>query len=376
MFLMSALSMFLIYFISFFVVLTVIVFIHELGHFMVARWCGVKVDTFSIGFGKEIIGWDDRHGTRWKLCWVLLGGYVKFAGDANAASLPSTSSEHVPGSLYSKPVWQRMAVVAAGPIANFLLAIVVFSGIYLAIGVPSVPPVVAKVEAGSAAERAGILPGDIVSSVDGRTVKTFTDLSEVIITRGGVPVNLTVQRAGTPLTIRLTPDYKEVADGYGRTLKIGRIGISSTAPEGGVVNYQRVGPVDAVVRGAYKTWDITVTTLRFIGKLFSGTEDSKMVGGIGSIAEGAGNAAMSGPAEFIFFIGLLSISIGLINLFPIPMLDGGHLVYYTIESIIGKPLSQRAQEIGFRIGLSLVFLMIAFGNLNDISRYFARILGS
>jgi regulator of sigma E protease len=376
MFLLSTLSMFLIYFISFFVVLTVIVFIHELGHFLVARWCGVKIDTFSIGFGKEIIGWNDRHGTRWKLSWILLGGYVKFAGDANAASLPSNSAEHVPGSLYSKPIWQRMAVVAAGPIANFLLAIVIFAGIFMAVGIPDIKPLVANITPGSAAEKAGLKIGDVVTAVDGREVKSFVDLSQYIVTRGGETINLSIDRAGTPLNLRVTPEIQEEPDGFGGKLKLGRIGVSSPAATDGGHKYERLGPFDAVVRGVDQTWEIISVTLKYIGKLFTGQESAKQVGGIGSIAKGAGDNAIAGLSSFVFYIAFLSISIGLINLFPIPMLDGGHLVYYAIESIIGKPLSQRAQEIGFRVGLSLVFMMIAFGNWNDLTRIFAKIMGS
>jgi regulator of sigma E protease len=372
----NILSMPFVYLISFFIVLTVIVFIHELGHFLVARWCGVKVETFSIGFGKEILGWTDRTGTRWKLCWILLGGYVKFAGDANAASLPSSSSAHVAGSLHSKPVWQRMAVTAAGPIANFLLAIVIFAGLYAVLGVPQIEPRIAKIEPGSAAERAGLMVGDIVAKVDGRAIRTFSDLSQSIVMRAGETVNLTVQRNSGVLNVRVVPDTVEQPDNFGGKMKLGRLGIQSAAQEGGKVIYDKLGPIEAVQRGAEQTWHIIAITVRQVGKLLTGREDPSQVGGLPSMMKGAGDAATSGAGSFAFYIAFLSISIGIINLFPIPMLDGGHLVYYAIESILGKPLSQRAQEIGFRIGLSLVFMLMAFGNWNDLTRIFAMIVGS
>jgi regulator of sigma E protease len=377
MFLMSALNMFLIYIASFFVVLSIIVFVHELGHFLVARWCGVRIDTFSIGFGKEIAGWNDRHGTRWKLCWILLGGYVKFAGDANAASLPSNSAQHVPGSLYSKPVWQRMAVVAAGPIANFLLAIAIFSSVYMAYGVPNIDPVIAEVNVGSAAERAGFKAGDRIMSVDGSEVRSFSDFVQYIALHGTDTLNIAVSRGGANLTIRATPDIVIEPDGFGGQIRKPLLGVKSQAAVPGAEHRRdRLGPIDALRKGAGDTWNIISMTMRFLGKLFSGSGDPKQVGSVISMAKGAGDAASDGVANFAFYIAFLSVSVGLINLFPIPMLDGGHLVFYTIESVIGKPLSQRAQEIGFRLGLSLVFMMMAFGMWNDLTRIFAMILGS
>ncbi len=377
MFLMSAFSMFVIYFVSFFVVLSIIVFVHELGHFLVARWCGVKIEAFSIGFGKEVAGWNDRHGTRWKLCWILLGGYVKFAGDANAASLPNTSAEHVPGSLYSKPVWQRMAVVAAGPIANFLLAIAIFAGIYMVHGVPNVDPIVGGVTSGSAAERAGLKAGDRIVSVDGSEIRSFGDFVQYVALHGAETMNIAVDRGGAKLTISATPELTVQGDGFGGQIKKPLLGVKSAgALPGNEFKRDRLGPIEALKKGAGDTWNIISMTLKFLAKLFSGTGDPKQVGSVFSMAKGAGDAASDGAANFVFYIAFLSVSVGLINLFPIPMLDGGHLVFYTIESVIGKPLSQRAQEIGFRVGLSLVFMMMAFGLWNDLTRIFALILGS
>jgi regulator of sigma E protease len=373
--LLSILSLPLTYVLPFLVVITIIVFIHELGHFLVARWCGVKVETFSIGFGREIFGWYDRHGTHWRFCWILLGGYVKFEGDANAASQPSSSPVHAPGSLHSKPVWQRMAVVAAGPIANFLLAILIFAGLFFTVGVPNTAPVIAKVESGSVAEQAGLKAGDVVNAVDGREIKTFGDLSQYVLTRGGDPLNLTIQRGASTLNIRVTPAIKEVDDGFGGKIKAPRLGVVSSATAG-TVSYERLGPVASLQRGVRETWNIVYFTCRFIGKLFTGAADPKQVGSVASMAEGATNAASTGPSGFVLYIAFLSVSVGLINLFPIPVLDGGHLVFYAIESVLGRPLGQRAQEIGYRIGISLVFMMIAFGLWNDFTRIFAPFLGS
>jgi regulator of sigma E protease len=367
------------YLLPFLAALTIIVFIHELGHFLVARWCGVTVEIFSIGFGREIYGWHDRHGTRWKICWLPLGGYVKFEGDANPTSLPQATPEGTTirsaGNFHGKPVWKRAAVVAAGPIANFILAILIFASVFMFIGIPMNEPRVENVLPGSAAEKAGIKRGDLFTAVDGQEIKTFSDLQQAIWTRGGEQLTVVIDRSGTLINLRLIPDIKEESDGFGGTIKIGLLGVQRAADSGNSA-VQRLSPVAAIAKGADETWRIISITFKYLGKLVSGNESSKQIGGAISIAKGAGDAASSGVMRFATYVAFLSVSVGLINLFPIPMLDGGHLVYYAIETVLGKPLGQEAQEWGFRVGLSLVVMLMAFGFWNDLTRIFAMMVGS
>ena len=359
-----------VYVIPFLVALVVIVFIHELGHFLVARWCKVDVEAFSIGFGKEITGWYDRHGTRWKLCWIPLGGYVKFKGDANAASMPDADAvaraKLEPGNFHGKPLWQRAAVVAAGPIANFILAIVIFTAAFMTVGSPVMEPRVDEVLVGSAAEQAGIRKGDLIVSIEGRQIDTFAEIQQSVITRGGEELSVVVDRNGEKLTFAVTPMIKEESDGFGGTLRIGLLGVRHN-PEGGV-KYERMGPLQAVEAGAQRTWFIVDTTFRYLGKLVTGRESADQLGGPIAMAKAAGDAASVGFFQFVSVIAFLSVSIGLINLFPIPMLDGGHLVYYAIEAVRGKPMGERAQEWGFRIGFSLVIMLMVVGTWNDLVR--------
>lgn len=367
------------YALPFILALTIIVFVHELGHFLVARWCGATVEAFSIGFGKEIYGWNDRHGTHWKICWLPLGGYVKFEGDANPASLPQavpeTTTIRSAGNFHGKPVWKRSAVVAAGPMANFILAILIFASVFMFIGVPVNEPRVDSVLPGSAAEKAGVKSGDLFTAVDGQEIKTFIDLQQAVWTRGGEQLTVVIDRQGRLISLQLVPDIKEESDGFGGTIKIGLLGVQR-APDNGNSSVRRLGPVAAVAKGADETWRIISVTFKYLGKLVTGNESSKQIGGAISIAKGAGDAAASGVMQFATYIAFLSVSVGLINLFPIPMLDGGHLVYYAIETLLGKPLGQQAQEWGFRVGLSLVVMLMAFGFWNDLTRLFAMMVGS
>ena len=360
----------IIYAIPFLFALMIIVFIHELGHFMVARWCGVSVEAFSIGFGKEIAGWYDKHGTRWKLSWIPLGGYVKFKGDANAASLPDADTvakaKTDPGNFHGKPIWQRAAVVAAGPIANFILAIFIFSAAFMIVGAPVMEPRVDEVLAGSAAEKAGIQKGDLVISIAGKDIENFTDLQQAVITRAGEELTVVIERNGERITLTVVPQLKEEDDGFGGKMRIGLLGVRHN-PEGGV-HYERKGPIDALSSGVDRTWFIIDTTFRYLGKLVTGRESADQLGGPIAMAKAAGDAASVGLYQFISVIAFLSVSIGLINLFPIPMLDGGHLVYYAIEAVRGKPLGENAQEWGFRIGFSLVIMLMVIGTWNDLVR--------
>lgn len=356
--------------VAFIFVLTLIVFVHEYGHFIVARWCGVKVETFSIGFGREIVGWSDKRGTRWKVGWLPLGGYVKFEGDANAASMPSTPELEAEGlgsatNFHGKPVWQRALVVAAGPVANFILAIAVFSMVIAAVGVPVSVPRVDKVVEASAAEKAGVLPGDIIVSINGEAIATFADIQRIIMPRAGEALPVVIERNGAEVRLTLTPQPTEVDDGFGGKVRIGLIGISNDQTSR---VFERKGWVESVQLGTLETWRVVEGTGHFIARLFAGHGGADQLGGPIAIAQISGQAASLGFYELMRIAALLSVSIGLINLFPIPMLDGGHLVYYALEALRGKPLGAKAQEIGFRIGFAMVLALMVFSTWNDIAR--------
>jgi regulator of sigma E protease len=352
------------------VALTIIVFVHEYGHFKVARLCGVKIDTFSIGFGKEITGFNDKHGTRWKIGWVPLGGYVRFAGDANAASLPERRDANGPVSpdeYHGKPVWQRALVVVAGPVANFVLAIVIYTAAYMFVGVPASEPRVFEILPNSAAAEAGPQKGDVIKSIDGTEITSFMDIQDYVRTRAGDPITIVLERAGKDMTLQAVLKVHEEVDQFGNPMRFGMLGISQD-PNGPLV-IEKKPLAQAFVKGVDKTWSFVSTILRYVGKLFTGRESTDQVGGIMSIAKAAGDAASLGLMSFLMIVGFLSISIGLINLFPIPMLDGGHLVYYAIEALRGRPLGPNAQEWGFRIGFALVMGLMLLGNWNDVVRF-------
>lgn len=364
------------YLIPFIVAISIIVFFHELGHYLVARWCGVTVEAFSIGFGPEMIGWNDNRGTRWKICWIPLGGYVKFQGDANAASLPQSAPEPgAEGNFHNKPVWKRALVVAAGPVANFILAIVLLAGLYTTVGMPDVEPRAHSIEPGSAAELAGFKPGDLIVAIDGGAVKTFDDLIRAVQFRGGETLNVAIDRAGNPLAIRVVPEVKTESDGFGGTFKVARLGIKHTFADG-VVPMRRMSIGEALPNGVEGTWRVVSLTFKGLGKIVTGEESAKQIGGMISMGKAAGDAASNGVYGFVSLLAFFSVSIGIINLFPVPMLDGGHLVYYALEAIRGKPVGQQAQEWGFRVGLSLVLMLMVFGFGNDLSRVFTMITGS
>lgn len=361
---------------AFLFVLLIVVFFHELGHFLVARWCGVKVSTFSIGFGAELFGWNDRHGTRWRLAAVPLGGYVKFIDDENAASLPSPerkaelAAAGEDGTFHGKPLWRRALIVAAGPIANFIVAIVVFACIFATYGKRDLPAVVAGVVAGGAAEKAGIKAGDLIVAVDGYGIESFGDLQRMVGTSADTQLKLSIKRGSETLDIVATPTRAELKDRFGNIVKIGRLGINSTDDQSQWVN-KRFSPLGAIVEGTRETWFIIDRTLNFIGRLFRGLESTDQIGGPVRIAQVSGQVASVGALALINLAALLSISVGLINLFPVPMLDGGHLMFYAIEAIRGRPLSDRIQEIGFRIGLALVIMLMVFATWNDLVQLFA-----
>jgi len=358
---------FLSYGLPFLAVLTLIVFIHELGHFLVARWCGVNVETFSVGFGRAIAGWFDRKGTYWKIGWIPLGGYVKFQGDANAASLPADSAAPgKPGDFHTTSVARRAAIVVAGPLANFLLAIAIFAASFAIVGMPISPPVVEEVRAGSAAEAVGILPGDRVTSIDGNEIVSFTEIQRRVADRAGQELAITIERDGREIAMRVTPQMTEIPDSLGGTMRVGLLGISKDVSEDLV--YERKNPIEAIGLGVSETYFVIERTLAYVKGMILGQVSPDQLAGPLGIAQISGQAASISLAALFHLAAVLSVSIGLINLFPIPMLDGGHLVFYAVEAVRGKPLAQNVQELGFKVGLGLVLMLMLMATWNDITR--------
>jgi regulator of sigma E protease len=369
------------YVIPFLLVLTIVVFFHELGHFLIARACGIKVVVFSIGFGPELLGFDDRHGTRWKISAIPLGGYVKFFGDENAASVPDAASvnrmsaEERKVSFFHQPVASRAAVVVAGPLANFILAIVIFAGIFAVYGKESTAARVASVQPGSAAETAGFQPGDLVVSIDGRAIESFGELQRVVVTSPGRPLEIVVERKGTHKTLKATPVLSEVKDNFGNVHRQGMLGITRAPVGQGEAAVKPVDAFTALKLGVYETWFVIDNTMSYLGRVIIGRESADQLGGPGRIAQIAGQVWQGGLSNggigggliaIIQLAAVLSVSIGLLNLFPIPLLDGGHLLFYAVEAVRGRPLSERAQEVGFRIGLAVVVMLMIFATYNDI----------
>lgn len=355
--------------VPFLFVLGVVVFVHEMGHFLVARYFGVTVETFSIGFGPEVGGFYDRHGTRWRLAWVPLGGYVKFKGDENAASVPSQgdlarlSEEERRGNFHAKPVGQRAAVVAAGPIANFILAIVILTVWFMTMGKPILEPRVASVEPGSAAAEAGFQPGDLIRSIGGSSIQSFDDIQRIVMLNAETQLSITVDRNGQPMTFAATPRLKETKDRFGNLVQIGLLGIGRKNED---IVIKQFGPVEAFTQSLSETYFWMKQPLIFIQKLAIGQASGDQVRGVVGIAQLSREVASIGFVELFRWIAIISINIGLLNLFPIPMLDGGHLVFYGIEAIRGRPLSERVMEIGFRIGFALVIMLMLFATRNDV----------
>ena len=404
---------------AFAVLLPLIVFVHEYGHFKVARLCGVRVDAFSIGFGPALFGWTDRKGTRWKIASIPLGGYVKFFGDANAASAGASAEgrddgmmlgsdlapaeaepAQGPGStqfgserarleavltedekavcFHFKPIWQRMAVVAAGPLANFVLAIAIFAVLFATVGRPRGETVVGLVEPGTPAAEAGFAPGDRVVSIDGRAVADWASMTERVRLSSDTELTFGIERNGDIVSLVAAPERVEVEDAFGNVMRAGRLGIGSA----GAMTWERSPLLLAPVHAVQRVGGVLETTVRMIGRLATGREDPRQLGGPIKIAQYAGQAASSGfvaegdipiarrvlasVTTFASIAALMSISIGFLNLLPVPVLDGGHLVFYAYEAVAGQPLPERVQGAGFTIGLTMIACLMIFVVVNDV----------
>jgi regulator of sigma E protease len=357
--------------VGFLFVLTVVVFFHEFGHFLVARWCGVGVKAFSIGFGPEIFGFTDKHGTRWKLSWIPLGGYVKFIDDENAASassrktLEKLSPEERRQSFQEKPLAARAAVVAAGPVANFVLAIAIFTAIFSLFGERITAAKVDVINPGSAAERAGFMIGDKVVTIDGQAIESFGEMQRIVGTSPNQTLHFTVERGGKFVDLAATPELKTITDRFGNEMRMGLLGIQRSASADDWT-LKRHDPATAFVMALKETYFVVSRSLGYLYDVITGRESADQLGGPIRIAQVSGQVASAGFVALLNLAAIISVSIGLLNLFPIPMLDGGHLLFYGIEAIRGRPLSESTQEIGFRIGLAFVLMLMIFATWNDL----------
>lgn len=348
---------------AFVVVLGVLVFIHELGHYLAARWRGVHVERFAVGFGRPIASWTDRRGTDWRVGWLPLGGYVKLHGQETPGDVtPEARAAWRPGeTFHDKPVRDRAIVVAAGPIANFLLAAVLFAGLYATGGRPVPPPqdtvVIGQVTEGSAAARAGLLPGDRILSLDGEPVTRFEQVQRHVQPRAGQPIQVAIERDGGQRTLAVVPDSRTSGE---RT--VGVLGVGT-----GAALKERLDPLSALWAGTVQTASISWQTLAAVGQMITGERGTEDLGGPLGIGKIAGDAARLGIEAFFVFMAVLSVNLALINLFPIPVLDGGHLLFYAAEAIRGRPLPPKAQEYGFRAGFALLITLFLFATWNDLT---------
>lgn len=351
----------------FILVIGPLVFVHEMGHFLAARWCGVQVEAFSIGFGREIVGWTDRHGTRWKVAWMPLGGYVRFAGDMNGASVEDSRWRQLPPEertrvFHAKPLWQRAFIVFAGPLANFLAAIAILGTFAFVYGEGKTPPVVEIVQQGSPADKAGLRIGDRIIQINSRSVDSFDEIYPIIQDRPGEKLDLTLERAGRTIEVAVTPSTVVERDRFGNVYRIGRIGIGSTSARVTVPVPFYKAPFVAV----RQTADILERMVTGIWQLVTGRRSVEELGGPIKIAQISGQAATLGWQEFVYLVALISINLGFINLLPVPMLDGGHLSFYAVEAIQRRPVSPKTMELAFRSGMYVLLALMVFVTLNDL----------
>ena len=385
----------LLYIVPFLLVLTFIVTIHELGHFLVARAFGVKVDRFSIGFGKTIVSRTDRRGTEWRIAWLPLGGYVKFSGDLDASSVPDQAglaelrqrviAEHGPGAerdyFHFKPIWQRALIVAAGPAANFLLSMVLLTGLFMALGELTAAPRVGQVTPGSPAAAAGFLPGDLIRTVNGRAVDEGADVTEIVMLSAGDPLRFTVDRAGREVVLTATPVRQIEQNAIAGRVRIARIGLG-LQPLRSDIRFRRLNPLEAGAKSVERIGSTVNGTVTYIGRIFAGKESGDLLNGPIGIAKAAGGitqqsaAASDDPTlsalnvlvNLIQLTALISIGIGIVNLLPIPVLDGGHLLFYGYEAVARRPVPARVQEVGYRVGLALLAGLMLIATWNDLQK--------
>ncbi|MDA9862032.1 RIP metalloprotease RseP [Candidatus Pelagibacter sp.] len=360
------------YILPFIALIVVVVFIHEYGHYYFAKRFGVGVTDFSIGFGKEMFGWNDKSGTRWKVCVIPLGGYVKFFGDRNVYSqadndkiIKEYSKEDQDKLFVLKPLYQRALIVFGGPLANFLLAILILFSVYSFVGKDFTPAVINEVQKDSPAMVAGLKDNDIVVSIDGNEVTSIMDVSKYIMMSTDEIINFTVNRYDQDLTFRVKPNIVEGEDNLGNKISKRMVGIKLGAYNN-EVNHVKLGPAKALFYAVNEVYYVSTSSLKYIGSMLTGNGDTSQLGGPIRIAKISGQVAEFGILPFISLMAYISISLGLINLFPIPMLDGGHLMFYGIEKVLGRPLSQKTQEGFFRIGMFLLLSLMFFTTFNDL----------
>ena len=359
----------LIYLLAFLIVIGVLVFVHEMGHYLVGRWCGVKAETFSIGFGKEIAGWTDKRGTRWKVCMLPLGGYVQFAGDMDPSGMKSKEWLNLPAAernqtFQSKSLWRRAAIVFAGPAINFIFAILIITGFVIAYGTSSTLPVASAISENSTAAAIGMKPGDRVVSVDGEKIELFEDLQQKIILIPDQKVEIIYERDGQPIAKQGTIGVNIMKDRFGNEYRLGLLGMASSE-----VQWREVSPIEAPVIAVEKTIGIVDQITTTLGQVITGKRSIKDLGGPLKIAQVSGEQFKLGLEAFILFVALISINLGFINLLPIPMLDGGHLMFYAIEAVRRKPASPKVQEWAFRSGLALVMVFMLVVTFNDLTSF-------
>lgn len=376
-------------------VLTIVVTVHEFGHFLAAKACGVAIDSFSLGFGKAIVSWRDRAGVEWRIGWIPLGGYVRFSGDENAASVPDSNdlaelrSEIVaregPAAVrryfHFKPLWQRAIVVVAGPMANFVLSIFLFALVSMIVGETLVPARIDLIQPGSPAAAAGFQRGDLVTQAGNRKIESFQDLREVVLVRAGVPIRFTVQRGGQTLQLTVTPAQGMVADGLGGRQPGGMIGVGPPTAITDVV-HRTYGPIESVERGVYMTWDVLDTTVYYLGRVVRGQVSADQLSGPLGIAQashalakvgaegeqGVANQVLGSAWALLGMVAVYSVGIGFLNLLPIPMLDGGHLLFYAYEAVARRPVGAAVQAVSYRVGLALLVGLMLFASTNDLHR--------
>lgn len=393
---LSVLGQILLSIVSFLVVLTLIVTIHELGHFLVARFFGVKIDRFSLGFGKTLLSRIDRHGTEWRVAALPLGGYVKFSGDMDASSVPDEAgladlrrrvvAEHGPGAerdyFHFKPIWQRMLIVAAGPASNFVLAAVLFTILFSVIGEQIIAPRVFAVAPGSPAAAAGFQSRDLILAVNGRPVREGGEVTRTVVMSAGDALVFTIDRAGQRLDLTATPERRVEDDEIAGRVKVARIGLDLRPMVQSDFSYRPLNPVEAAGKGVERIGEVLGTTITYVGRIFAGKESGDMLGGPLGIAKAAGgvtkeSASVQGDfgikaatvgLNLLQLAAILSIGIGFLNLLPIPVLDGGHLVFYAYEAVARRPVAAKVQEAGYRVGLALLACFMLFATWNDIQK--------